>query len=157
MTLAAKSISESTKYNTKYKSSPTVDLVQIYLHEIGNILLLSHEQEIVFGKQVQQMMALSTAKEDLAKQLQREPTLQEWAELMQISDEVLQKQLLAGRQAKQKMIEANLRLVVAVAKKYQKRNLDFLDLIQEGTLGLERGVEKFDPTRGFRFSTYVYW
>ncbi|MBE9020392.1 RNA polymerase sigma factor, RpoD/SigA family, partial [Chroococcidiopsidales cyanobacterium LEGE 13417] len=127
MTFIAKSISGFTKYNTKYKYSSTVDLVHTYLHEIGNILLLSHEQEIVSGKQVQQMIALVTAKENLAKQLQREPTLQEWAELMHLSDKALQKQLLAGQQAKQKMIEANLRLVVAVAKKYQKRNLDFLD------------------------------
>ncbi|MEH2421181.1 MAG: RNA polymerase sigma factor, RpoD/SigA family [Nostoc sp.] len=139
--------------NTKF----TADMVRTYLREIGRVPLLTREQEIVYGKQVQQMMTLIDAKEDLAKKLQREPNMSEWADQVEQSETEVQQTVAQGKRAKQKMIEANLRLVVAIAKKYQKRNMEFLDLIQEGTLGLERGVEKFDPTRGYKFSTYAYW
>ena len=139
--------------NTKF----TVDMVRTYLREIGRVPMLTREQEIVFGKQVQQMMTLIDAKEALAKKLQREPNMSEWADKVEQSETEVQQTVAQGKRAKQKMIEANLRLVVAIAKKYQKRNMEFLDLIQEGTLGLERGVEKFDPTRGYKFSTYAYW
>ena len=80
-----------------------------------------------------------------------------WAEKAAIDAKELKLSLRNGRRAKDHIIQANLRLVVAVAKKYQQRGMEILDLVQEGTLGLERAVEKFDPTRGFRFSTYAYW
>ena len=143
-----------TKCAAQFKGT---DSIGSYLREIGRVPLLTQEQEVHYGRQVQQMICLLEAKEALTKNLCYEPTSAEWALHVHLTEIELHQILRQGQRAKQKMVEANLRLVVSLAKKYQKRGLEISDLIQEGSLGLQRGVEKFDPTRGYKFSTYAYW
>lgn len=134
-----------------------VDSVQTYLREINRIRLLTHEEEIFLGKQIQSRMKLLRINASLTEELGRELSAAEWAQKAGLSVEELTQRLDQGQQAKDRMTTANLRLVVSIAKKYLNRGLEFLDLIQEGNLGLKRGVEKFDPTRGCRFCTHAYW
>ena len=119
------------------------DPVSWYLATIGRIPLLTPAEEIELGNQVQAMMALT---EDGSREFEAGELATAQRRLLRI-----------GRRAKERMMKANLRLVVSVAKKYQGKGLELLDLIQEGSLGLERAVEKFDPTRGYKFSTYAFW
>ena len=142
---------------TTAKFVSDIDLIRSYLRDIGRVPLLSHEQEITLGRQVQDLMVLENLESELQSDLGRKPEINLFAEKAGLSPVQLKKKLKSGKRAKERMVAANLRLVVSVAKKYTKRNMELLDLIQEGTIGLVRGVEKFDPTRGYKFSTYAYW
>jgi RNA polymerase primary sigma factor len=119
------------------KRGSTQDSVTWFLTSICREPLLTPSEEIELGNQVQRMMRLIE---------KNEPMTTETARTLRI-----------GKKSKERMMRANLRLVVSVAKKYQGKGLDLQDLIQEGSLGLERAVEKFDPTRGYKFSTYAFW
>jgi len=130
----------------------TGDSVRAYLRDIGRIPLLEHDEEILLGRQVQRLMEIKGIQEELET-----TDKQQLANKLGLTIKELRKEIRAGEKAKDKMVTANLRLVVSVAKKYTKRNMELLDIIQEGTIGLVRGVEKFDPGRGYKFSTYAYW
>jgi len=111
-------------------SSTHSDIYGAYLKEVGKRPLLTHEEEITLGRQVRA-----------------------WLD----ADNPSPKVVAAGQRAKREMMERNLRLVCSVAKKYQNKGLEMLDLVQEGNLGLARAVEMYDPAKGYRFSTYSYW
>ncbi len=123
-----------------------VSSLSAFLGEIGRHQLLTPEQELTMGRKVQAMLAL-TERCHLAGG--KGPACD--------YTDAEKRTLRIGEKAKDQMITANLRLVVNLAKRYQGKGLELLDLIQEGTLGLTRAVEKYDPTRGHRFSTYAYW
>ena len=116
------------------------DTIQVYLNEIGRYPLLTKAQEVMLGTQVQAWMAIQEKDRN------------------QYSEEELRIEKI-GIRARAKFINCNLRLVVNIARKYTRlaKTLDFMDLIQEGNIGLARAVEKFDPTRGYAMSTYAYW
>ncbi len=125
-------------------AAASTDLVRVYLREIGRVPLLTAADEV-----------------DLAKRVEAGVFASERLETLGDASAELGRELLAvvadGDRAKSRLIESNLRLVVSIAKRYAGRGLPFLDLIQEGNLGLIRAVEKFDYARGFKFSTYASW
>ena len=133
------------------------DSVRAYLRDIGRIPLLEHDEEILLGRKVQRMMEIEGTRDTCNSCNDVRLTDKELAVELAIDYKDLRRELRDGAKAKEKMVTANLRLVVSVAKKYTKRNMELLDIIQEGTIGLVRGVEKFDPGRGYKFSTYAYW
>jgi RNA polymerase primary sigma factor len=131
--------------NTLVDSFGADDPVRMYLKEIGKVSLLSFDEEIQLAQDMQAGNAAKEQLEELGGELDDE------------SKEELNKLVKKGERAKQRLAEANLRLVVSIAKRYVGRGMLFLDLIQEGNLGLIKAVEKFDYTKGYKFSTYATW
>jgi RNA polymerase primary sigma factor len=131
---------------TEARRAVTGDLVRIYLREIGRVPLLTAHEEVELAKAIEAGLFADEMVQSGLRADGRGPQL---ADLMLVSAD--------GARAKQRLIEANLRLVVSIAKRYIGRGLVFLDLIQEGNLGLIRAVEKFDYTKGYKFSTYATW
>jgi RNA polymerase primary sigma factor len=121
------------------------DPVRMYLHEIGRVPLLTSEEEVSLAIRLR-------AGEDAARSLESSDN-----NLTREDRQALEDVLMSGEAARQHLIQANLRLVVSIAKKYIGRGMSFLDLIQEGNIGLMRATEKFDHTRGYKFSTYATW
>jgi RNA polymerase primary sigma factor len=128
----------------------TEDAVRLYLKQIGKVALLNAEQEVELSKRIEAgLYAAHKLELDRAGALPKKLSARDRADYATLA--------VDGQRAKRALLEANLRLVVSLAKRYQGRGLDLLDLIQEGNLGLVRAVEKFDYTKGFKFSTYATW
>ena len=139
----AEEISQLEKTFANASHAKINDPVKMYLKEIGQIPLLDPKEEPIIARQIQEG---EQAKEDIKN-----------LDLSEEERKKLQKVIDEGENAKQTLISSNLRLVVSIAKKYVGRGMLFLDLIQEGNCGLIKAVEKFDYTKGFKFSTYATW
>jgi RNA polymerase primary sigma factor len=141
-----------------YSKSKSDDTVGAFFKEMARYPLLSAEEEVELARHVCFVIEVEAQRKALQEELQRPPTKQELALAMGLeNDRKLEHRLYLGRVAKRKMIRSNLRLVVSIAKRYLNRGVPFLDLIQEGAIGLNRAAEKFDPNKGYKFSTYAYW
>jgi RNA polymerase primary sigma factor len=149
--------SETLTASSRYRRSSNDDAVGAFFKEMARYPLLKPEEEIELARQVRIILELEERSEELTESLNRRPTIAELAESFSCSEQQLKQQLQKARSAKRRMIRSNLRLVVSIAKRYLNRGVPFLDLIQEGALGLNRAAEKFDPDKGYKFSTYAYW
>lgn len=136
-----------------------LDSMKYYMKTMGNHELLKKNEEIILAREIQILIKWEEIREELEAKLMRPPTYAEWAAAVKKGMTVpeMKKQIRRSLRAKAALTESNLRLVISIAKRYQNRGLNFQDLCQEGTLGLTRACEKFDPERGFRFSTYATW
>jgi len=133
------------------------DTVGAFFKEMARYPLLKPEEEVELAQQVKLAADIENKRQELAENLGYSPSKQALADTLEIGIKELERKLYQGRVAKRRMIRSNLRLVVSIAKRYLNRGVPFLDLIQEGAIGLNRAAEKFDPNKGYKFSTYAYW
>ncbi|MFP4120808.1 RNA polymerase sigma factor, RpoD/SigA family [Coleofasciculus sp.] len=140
-----------------YHKTSSDDTVGAFFKEMARYPLLKPEEEIELATQVQFLVEMDEMTERLHQELGRKPTNAELAQAFDLTERQFENRLYRGQISKRKMIRSNLRLVVSIAKRYLNRGVPFLDLIQEGALGLNRAAEKFDPAKGYKFSTYAYW
>ncbi|WP_192901062.1 MULTISPECIES: RNA polymerase sigma factor, RpoD/SigA family [Okeania] len=133
------------------------DAVGALFKQMSRYPLLSQKEEVELARLIQELVIFEQLPEKLANDLGRIPTKAEVAAAAGLTEAQLSHRLHKCRAAKRRMISSNLRLVVSIAKRYLNRGVPFLDLIQEGALGLNRATEKFDPEKGYKFSTYAYW
>jgi RNA polymerase primary sigma factor len=140
-----------------YSKAHGDDAVGAFFKEMARYPLLSASEEIELAREVRSLSEIEAVRAQLTAALDEPPSLQALAQALNLSDRQLEQRLYRARVAKRKMIRSNLRLVVSIAKRYINRGVPFLDLIQEGALGLNRATEKFDPDKGYKFSTYAYW
>jgi RNA polymerase sigma factor (RpoD-like family) len=141
-----------------YRKTNADDTVGAFFKEMARYPLLKPEEEVDLAHSVKFLVDAEEIRQQLHEKLKRPPTKNEWAKVLGLANErQLENRLYRGRAAKRKMIRSNLRLVVSIAKRYLNRGVPFLDLIQEGAIGLNRATEKFDPNKGYKFSTYAYW
>ncbi|HEY9596284.1 MAG TPA: RNA polymerase sigma factor, RpoD/SigA family [Cyanophyceae cyanobacterium] len=145
------------KRSSGYSKSSSDDTVGAFFKEMARYPLLKPEEEVELANYVQFLVETEQLQQQLKEELGHKPTKAEIAQALNLTERQLEHRLYRGRVAKRKMIRSNLRLVVSIAKRYLNRGVPFLDLIQEGALGLNRATEKFDPTKGYKFSTYAYW
>lgn len=135
------------------------DSMKYYIKSMCNHELLNKNEEIILAREIQILLKWEAEREKLEEELLRPPTYAEWASSIRSNMTVpeLKKQIRRSLRAKTALTESNIRLVISITKRYQNRGMAFQDLAQEGILGLTRACEKFDPERGFRFSTYATW
>lgn len=144
--------------NGSRRKAPLEDNIGAFFKEMARYPLLTAEEEIILANDVKVMLEVETTRKKLTEEKQQKPSKADLVVALGLeSQRQLELLLYRGKVAKRKMIRSNLRLVVSIAKRYLNRGVPFLDLIQEGAIGLNRATEKFDPNKGYKFSTYAYW